>query len=64
MQYVPQPTLGAIVIAAALSLADIRGTRRLWQQQRVEFCCRSSRCSAWPCSVFSRAFSLPWRCPF
>jgi high affinity sulfate transporter 1 len=36
MQYVPQPTLGAIVIAAALSLADIRGTRRLWQQQRVE----------------------------
>ena len=37
MQYVPQPTLGAIVIAAALSLADIRGTRRLWQQQRVEW---------------------------
>ena len=36
MQYVPQPTLGAIVIAAALSLVDIRGTRRLWQQQRVE----------------------------
>ena len=36
MQYVPQPTLGAIVIAAALSLADIRGIRRLWQQQRVE----------------------------
>jgi high affinity sulfate transporter 1 len=36
MQYVPQPTLGAIVIAAALSLADIPGTRRLWQQQRVE----------------------------
>ncbi len=36
MQYVPQPTLGAIVIAAALSLVDMRGTRRLWQQQRVE----------------------------
>jgi high affinity sulfate transporter 1 len=37
MQYVPQPTLGAIVIAAALSLADIAGTRRLWQQRRMEF---------------------------
>jgi high affinity sulfate transporter 1 len=37
MQYVPQPTLGAIVIAAALSLADIGGTRRLWRQRRMEF---------------------------
>ncbi|MGW7683425.1 SulP family inorganic anion transporter [Kribbella sp. NPDC054772] len=37
MQYVPQPTLGAIVIAAALSLADIAGTRRLWEQRRTEF---------------------------
>jgi high affinity sulfate transporter 1 len=37
MQYVPQPTLGAVVIAAALSLADIPATRRLWHQLRVEF---------------------------
>ncbi|TCC03701.1 SulP family inorganic anion transporter [Kribbella soli] len=37
MQYVPQPTLGAIVIAAALSLADLAGTRRLWRQRRTEF---------------------------
>ncbi|WP_371407390.1 sulfate permease [Kribbella sp. NBC_00662] len=37
MQYVPQPTLGAIVIAAALSLADIAGTRRLWKQRKTEF---------------------------
>ena len=37
MQYVPQPTLGAIVIAAAISLADVAGTRRLWQQRRMEF---------------------------
>lgn len=37
MQYVPQPTLGAIVIAAALSLADLPGTRRLWLQRRTEF---------------------------
>ncbi len=37
MQYVPQPTLAAIVIAAALSLADVAGTRRLWQQRRMEF---------------------------
>lgn len=37
MQYVPQPTLGAIVIAAALSLADVAGTLRLWHQRRMEF---------------------------
>lgn len=37
MQYVPQPTLGAIVIAAALSLADVAGMRRLWHQRRTEF---------------------------
>ena len=37
MQYVPQPTLGAIVITAALSLADIPATRRLWRQRRTEF---------------------------
>jgi MFS superfamily sulfate permease-like transporter len=37
MQYVPQPTLGAVVIAAALSLSEIPATRRLWQQRRVEF---------------------------
>jgi high affinity sulfate transporter 1 len=37
MKYVPQPTLGAIVIAAALSLADIAGTRRLWHQRPMEF---------------------------
>ena len=37
MQYVPQPTLAAIVIAAALSLVDVAATRRLWQQRRIEF---------------------------
>jgi high affinity sulfate transporter 1 len=37
MQYVPQPTLGAIVIAAAFSLTDIPGMRRLWRQRRTEF---------------------------
>jgi high affinity sulfate transporter 1 len=37
MQNVPQPTLGAIVIAAALSLADVAATRRLWRQRRTEF---------------------------
>jgi MFS superfamily sulfate permease-like transporter len=33
----PQPTLGAVVIAASLSLADIPGTVRLWHQRRIEF---------------------------
>src|SRR5213076_3058996 len=33
----PQPVLASVVIAAAMSLADIRGTRRLWKQGRAEF---------------------------
>jgi high affinity sulfate transporter 1 len=37
LRNLPQPTLGAVVIAAALSLADIRGTTRLWRQRRAEF---------------------------
>jgi high affinity sulfate transporter 1 len=32
----PQPALAAIVITAALSLADIPGTVRLWHQRRLE----------------------------
>ena len=37
LQYLPQPTLGAVVIVASISLADIPATRRLWQQRRAEF---------------------------
>jgi predicted dehydrogenase len=37
LKNLPNPTLGAVVIAASLSLADIRGTVRLWHQRRVEF---------------------------
>lgn len=33
----PQPALAAIVITASISLADIPGTRRLWQQRKTEF---------------------------
>jgi high affinity sulfate transporter 1 len=33
----PQPALGAIVVAAALSLADITGMRRLYRQRHMEF---------------------------
>jgi high affinity sulfate transporter 1 len=33
----PQPALAAVVITAALSLADIPATRRLWRQRRAEF---------------------------
>jgi high affinity sulfate transporter 1 len=36
-QYLPQPTLAAVVIVASLSLADIPGMRRLWRQRRTEF---------------------------
>ncbi len=33
----PQPTLAAVVIAASLSLADVPGTIRLWNQRQSEF---------------------------
>ena len=33
----PQPTLAAVVMAAALSLADIAGLKRLWEVRRTEF---------------------------
>jgi MFS superfamily sulfate permease-like transporter len=33
----PQPTLAAVVIAAALTLADVAGTRRLYRQRRTDF---------------------------
>jgi high affinity sulfate transporter 1 len=36
LKSLPNPTLAAVVIAASLSLADIRGTVRLWHQRRVE----------------------------
>ena len=37
LKNLPNPTLAAVVIAASLSLADIPGVMRLWQQRRVEF---------------------------
>jgi high affinity sulfate transporter 1 len=37
LRNLPQPTLAAVVIAASLSLADMKGTRRLWHQRRTEF---------------------------
>ncbi len=33
----PQPVLGAVVISAAVSLADIPATRRLYRQRRTDF---------------------------
>jgi high affinity sulfate transporter 1 len=33
----PQPTLAAVVMAAAYSLADFPGLRRLWEVRRTEF---------------------------
>jgi high affinity sulfate transporter 1 len=37
LRNLPQPTLAAVVIAAAISLADIPGTIRLFRQRRAEF---------------------------
>jgi high affinity sulfate transporter 1 len=33
----PSATLAAVVISASLSLADVRGMRKLWEQRHVEF---------------------------
>jgi high affinity sulfate transporter 1 len=33
----PQPVLAAVVISAAVSLADVPGTVRLWKQRKTEF---------------------------
>ena len=37
LRNLPQPTLAAVVIAAALTLADIQSTVRLWHQRRTEW---------------------------
>src|SRR4051794_3755831 len=37
LRNLPQPTLAAVVIAASMSLADVKGLRRLWHLSRVEF---------------------------
>ena len=37
MQWLPNPTLAAVVIVASMSLADIPATRRLWRQRKSEF---------------------------
>jgi high affinity sulfate transporter 1 len=37
LRNLPQPTLAAVVIAAAMSLADVGGTMRLFRQRRAEF---------------------------
>ena len=37
LRNLPQPVLASVVIAASLSLADLPGTRRLWQQRKTEF---------------------------
>ncbi len=37
LRNLPQPTLAAVVIAAAISLADAPGTVRLFRQRRAEF---------------------------
>jgi high affinity sulfate transporter 1 len=37
LRNLPQPTLAAVVIAAALSLADVAGMQRLWSIRRTEF---------------------------
>ena len=37
LRNLPQPTLAAVVITAALSLADVAGIPRLWSVRRTEF---------------------------
>jgi high affinity sulfate transporter 1 len=37
MQWLPNPTLAAVVIVASMSLADAPATMRLWRQRKSEF---------------------------
>jgi high affinity sulfate transporter 1 len=37
LQWLPQPTLAAVVIVASVSLADLPGTARLYRQRRSQF---------------------------
>src|SRR4051795_10486735 len=37
LRNLPNPTLAAVVITASLSLADVKGMRRLWKLRRLEF---------------------------
>src|SRR3954454_767477 len=37
LRNLPQPTLAAVVIAASMSLADVKGLRRLWHLSKVEY---------------------------
>lgn len=36
-QWLPQPTLAAVVIVASVGLVDVQSTLRLWRQRRTEF---------------------------
>ena len=36
-QWLPQPTLAAVVIVASIGLADVPATVKLWRQRRTEF---------------------------
>ena len=58
LRNLPQPTLAAVVIATAMSLADVPGTFRLWRQRRIEFLCRSQPSLGWRCSASSPASLL------
>jgi high affinity sulfate transporter 1 len=37
LAYLPNPTLAAVVVVAAISLADIQGTVKLYRERRTEF---------------------------
>jgi MFS superfamily sulfate permease-like transporter len=37
LAYLPNPTLAAVVIVAAISLADVQGTVKLYRERRTEF---------------------------
>ena len=63
MQYVPQPVLGAIVISAAISLADVAGTRLSGSDAGRSSGCPSPRCWASPCWVCYPASWWRWDCP-
>ena len=62
LRNLPQPALAAVVISAAVSLADVPGTVRLWSSARPSSRCRSPRSSRSRCSACCPGSRSPSHC--
>jgi MFS superfamily sulfate permease-like transporter len=61
LRNLPQPVLAAIVLAAVMSLVDVRALRHIWHFSRASSSWRSRRCSA--CWDRARSTACCWGRP-